>query len=89
MDAQAVLEAMVRRYAAYRTYSDTGRVTFTHPNFITKTPFSTYYSAPSLFRFDFRVRHPHPPLSHVVSQHAVGFDGEPRRMQSGRHPKAM
>jgi len=75
MDAQAVIEEMVQRYVAFRSYSDTGQVTFTHPNFVTKTPFSTHYSAPSLFRFDFRVPHPHPPLSHVVSQHAVGFDG--------------
>jgi hypothetical protein len=75
MDAQAVIEQMVQRYVAFRSYSDTGHVTFTHPNFVTKTPFSTYYSAPSLFRFDFTVPHPHPPLSHVTSQHAVGFDG--------------
>jgi hypothetical protein len=75
MDAQAVIEQMVQRYVAFRCYSDTGQVTFTHPNFVTKTPFSTHYSAPSLFRFDFTVPHPHPPLSHVTSQHAVGFDG--------------
>jgi hypothetical protein len=75
MDAQAVIEQMVQRYVAFRSYSDTGQVTFTHPNFVTKTPFSTRYSAPSLFRFDFTVPHPHPPLSHVTSQHAVGFDG--------------
>jgi hypothetical protein len=75
MDAQAVIEEMVQRYVAFRSYSDSGQVTFTHPNFVTKTPFSTYYSAPSLFRFDFKVPHPHPPLSHVTTQHAVGFDG--------------
>ena len=75
MDARAVIEEMVQRYVAFRSYSDTGQVTFTHPNFVTKTPFSTHYSAPSLFRFDFQVPHPHPPLSHVVTQHAVGFDG--------------
>jgi hypothetical protein len=75
MDAQAVIEEMVQRYVAFRSYSDTGQVTFIHPNFVTKTPFSTRYSAPSLFRFDFQIPHPHPPLSHVVAQHAVGFDG--------------
>jgi hypothetical protein len=75
MDARVVIEEMVQRYVAFRSYSDTGQVTFTHPNFVTKTPFSTHYSAPSLFRFDFQVPHPHPPLSHLVTQHAVGFDG--------------
>ena len=75
MDAQAVIDEMVRRYAVFRSYSDSGEVTFTHPNFATKTPFSTHYSAPSLFRFDFKVPHPHPPLSHITTQHAVGFDG--------------
>jgi hypothetical protein len=75
MDAQAVIEEMVQRYVAFESYSDSGQVTFTHPNFVTETPFSTHYSAPSLFRFDFQVPHPHPPLSHVVTRHAVGFDG--------------
>jgi hypothetical protein len=75
MDAQAVIEEMVQRYAAFESYSDGGLVTFTHPNFVTKTPFSTHYSAPSLFRFDFQAPHPYPPLSHVVTHHSVGFDG--------------
>lgn len=75
MDAQAVIEQMVQRYVAFRSYADSGQVTFTHPNFVAKTPLSTHYSAPSLFRFDFTVPHPHPPLSHMTSQHAVGFDG--------------
>jgi hypothetical protein len=75
MDAQAVIKEMVQRYLAFESYSDSGQVTFSHPNFVTKTLFSTQYSAPSLFRFDFQVPHPHPPLSHVVTQHAVGFDG--------------
>jgi hypothetical protein len=75
MDAQAVIEDMVQRYVTFESYSDSGQVTFTHPNFVTKTPFSTHYSVPSLFRFDFQVPHPHPPLSHIVTQHVVGFDG--------------
>ena len=75
MDAQAVIEQVVQRYVAFGSYSDTGQVIFTHPNFITKTPFATHYRAPSLFRFDFSVPHPHPPLSHVTSQHVAGFDG--------------
>jgi hypothetical protein len=75
MDARAVIEEMVQRYLGFESYSDTGDVTFAHPNFVTKTRFWTHYSAPSLFRFDFLLPHPHPPLSHVVAQHAVGFDG--------------
>ena len=75
MDARAVVEKMVQRYLGFESYSDTGGVTFTHPNFVTKARFWTHYSAPSLFRFDFHLPHPHPPLSHVVTQHAVGFDG--------------
>jgi hypothetical protein len=75
MNARAVIEQMVQRYGAFESYSDSGQVTFTHPNVVTKTLFSTHYSAPSLFRFDFQVPHPHPPSSHVVTQHAVGFDG--------------
>jgi len=75
MDAQDVLNDMVRHYAALRSYSDVGEVTMTLPNFETRTPFSTVYKEPALFRFDFKVPHPYPLLSHVVSQHAVGFDG--------------
>jgi hypothetical protein len=75
MNAQAVIEEMVRSYVAFRSYSDTGQVTFTHPNFVTKSPFSTFYIEPLLFRFEFALPHPHPPLSHLVTQHAVGFDG--------------
>jgi hypothetical protein len=75
MQAQEVLDRMVQRYAGLQSYSDVGHVTLTHPNFVTRTPFTTFYKAPSLFRFDFNVPHPHPPLSHIVSQHAVGFDG--------------
>jgi hypothetical protein len=75
MDAQEVLNDMVRRYAAYNSYSDTGQVMLTHPNFVTKTTFSTYYKAPSLFRFDFARPHPHPPLNYIVTQHVAGFDG--------------
>jgi hypothetical protein len=75
MDAQDVLNNVVRNYAALRSYSDVGEVILKNPNFVMRTPFSTYYKAPSLFRFDFKVPHPHPPLSHVMTQHSVGFDG--------------
>jgi len=75
MDAQGALDSMVRRYAALSSYSDVGEVILTHREFVTRTPFSTYYKEPSLFRFEFKVQHPYPPLNHIVSQHAVGFDG--------------
>jgi hypothetical protein len=40
-----------------------------------RVDFSTLYSKPNLFRFEFSRPHPYPPLRHMVTRHVVGCDG--------------
>jgi hypothetical protein len=77
MDAVDVLRNMVSLYAAFDSYRDTGFVTATisKSGVVHRTAFSTLYKQPSLFRFTFFRPHPHPPLAHIMTEHAAGFDG--------------
>jgi hypothetical protein len=77
VDAQDVLGRMVALYASLTSYVDTGHVTtrFAKSGLLSRTVFSTLYQKPSLFRFTFFRPHPHPPLSHIVTEHVAGFDG--------------
>jgi hypothetical protein len=77
LDAQDVLSAAVERYAALGAYSDTGAVTrrMAATGTVHRITFSTLYQRPSFFRFTFFTPHPHPPLGHLVTEHAVGHDG--------------
>jgi hypothetical protein len=77
VDAQDVLREVVALYASLSSYVDTGHVTirFVESGLLSRTTFSTLYQKPSLFRFTFFRPHPHPPLSHIVTEHAAGFDG--------------
>ena len=77
LDAQDILRAMVERYAALGSYSDTGEVTrrIAATGTVHRITFSTLYQRPSLFRFTFFKPHPYPPLGHLVTEHTVGHDG--------------
>ena len=77
LDAQDVLRAVVEKYAALGSYSDTGEVMtrIAANGTVHRITFSTLYQRPSLFRFTFFNPHPHPPLGHLVTQHSVGYDG--------------
>jgi hypothetical protein len=77
MDAVDVLRNMVRLYAAFDSYRDTGYVTttFAESGVVHRRSFSTLYQQPSLFRFTFFSPHPFPPLAHIMTEHVAGFDG--------------
>ncbi len=76
-DARDVLRAVVERYAALGSYSDTGEVAtrIAATGMVRRITFSTLYQRPSFFRFTFFTPHPHPPLGHLVTEHAAGHDG--------------
>lgn len=77
MDAQDVLQRTAALYASLTSYVDTGMVTtrISQNGLLTRTVFSTLYQKPSLFRFTFFRPHPHPPASHIITEHAVVTDG--------------
>jgi hypothetical protein len=77
LDAQDALRAVVGRYAALASYSDTGEVMtrIAAAGTVHRITFSTLYQRPSFFRFTFFNPHPHPPLGHLVTEHTVGHDG--------------
>lgn len=72
-NAQDVLRAVVAKYAAADSYSDTGEVTgrIATTGMVHRITFSTLYQQPSLFRFTFLRPHPHPPLGHLVTERRV------------------
>jgi hypothetical protein len=77
MNAADLLSNMVRLYAAFDSYIDTGYVTTTiaESGLVHRRPFSTLYRKPRLFRFAFYSPHPFPPLAQIMTEHVVGFDG--------------
>lgn len=77
MNAGEVLQSMVALYASLISYSDTGhvRTKIMASGLVHRKWFSTLYQKPSSFRFTFFCPHPYPQLSHIVTQHVVGFDG--------------
>jgi hypothetical protein len=77
VDARDVLHRTAAVYASLTSYVDTGMVTtrIAKSRLLRRTVFSTLYQKPSLFRFTFFVPHPHPTVSHIVTEHTVGFDG--------------
>src|ERR1700722_9432852 len=75
--AKALLEEVAARYASMTSYSDCGAV---HTHFFDNdrmltTMFSTLYKRPSLYRFEFELPHPDPPLQNIITRNAVVFDG--------------
>jgi hypothetical protein len=76
-DAMDVLRMLGTLYGAMISYSDRGMVSTTSARTgnLGQTRFSTLYQKPSLFRFECFRPHPYPPLSHLVTQHVIGFDG--------------
>jgi hypothetical protein len=52
MDAQDVIDNMVRHYATLNSYSDDGEVRLASRDLDFVTRFSTQYKQPSLFRFE-------------------------------------
>jgi hypothetical protein len=75
MDVVDVLRNMVSLCAAITSYRDTGYVptTISKSGVVHRRSFSTLYQQPSLFRFTFFSPHPHPPLAHIVTEHAAEF----------------
>ena len=75
--AENVLRSMGALYAAMTSYSDSGEVstTFAEAGNRMRIPFTTLYQKPSLLRFECFRPHPYAPLSHIVTQYVVGFDG--------------
>jgi hypothetical protein len=67
----------VSSYAAMTAYSDAGTVTrlSDESGAPFQTHFSTLFKKPSFFRFEFSRPHPYPPLRHIITRHAIGFDG--------------
>jgi hypothetical protein len=76
-EARQLLEQAADVYASMISYSDVGCVVqhLQPDDPVLRTDFSTLYSRPNLFRFEFSRPHPHPPLRHVVTRHVVGCDG--------------
>jgi hypothetical protein len=77
LDAKDVLRSVVEKYASIGSYSDTGQVTtrIAATGLVHRITFSTVYQRPSLFRFTFFRPHAHPPLGHLMTEHAAGYDG--------------
>jgi hypothetical protein len=76
-EARQLLERVASTYASMTSYSDVGCVVqhLRPDDPVLRTEFSTLYSRPNLYRFEFARPHPHPPLRHMVTRHVVGSDG--------------
>jgi hypothetical protein len=88
--AYKLLEDVVSSYAAMTAYSDAGVVTRSsnESGSAFRTHFSTLFKRPSFFRFDFSRPHPYSPLSHIVTRHAIGFDGSAAYSVTKRHEQS-
>jgi hypothetical protein len=69
----------VQMYSTLDSYQDSGTVSRVIDDDRNDAPyridFTTAYQSPSLFRFAFSLPHPFAPLSHIVTNYIVGFDG--------------
>jgi hypothetical protein len=77
-DAHKLVEETLRTYRGLTTYQDDGTVSIqtTDQPPVQRATFETRFLRPSYFRFKFAIPHPHPPLSHVVTNCVCGFDGK-------------
>jgi hypothetical protein len=77
-DAHKLVADMLRTYRGLTTYQDDGAVSIQTKNEdpVQRATFETRFLRPSYFRFKFAIPHPHPPLSHVVTNCICGFDGK-------------
>ncbi len=89
-EAYKLLEGVVRTYASMTSYADKGTVSLrrNENDPVLRVEFSTVFRRPSFFRFEFSRPHPYPPLRHIVSRHAVGFDGAAVYSVTKRHEEA-
>jgi hypothetical protein len=76
-EARKLLERVAATYAAMTSYADVGCVVqhLQREDAVLRVDFSTLYSRPNLFRFEFSRPHPYPPLRHMVTRQVVGCDG--------------
>jgi hypothetical protein len=74
-NAREFVEAVVQRYRALNTYSDTGKSYRPHCRRERLCLFATDYQSPSNFRFAFESPHPYRKLSHRWTKAVVGVHG--------------
>jgi len=86
MTAKTVLESMLARYAAMKSYQDRGVVLLQSPDEEEpyKIIFSTYFVRPAYFRFEWRTHHPYPPLRHLKTNRVIWCDGTDSFLWSDR-----
>jgi outer membrane lipoprotein-sorting protein len=77
MTAEAVLQAMLVRYAAIESYQDRGVMLTKWPDKpqADKILFTTFFRRPNRFRFEWTSHHPYPPLRHLKTHHVIWSDG--------------
>ena len=73
MSPQTFINELSERYAALTSYQDAGVVLSQLPGSeaINETVFTTYFTRPNRFRFDWTSHHPYPPLKHIQRHHRL------------------
>lgn len=73
MNPETVLQELHERYAGLKSYQDEGVLLSQLPgsDFVNETKFSTFFTRPNRFRFDWTSHHPYPPLKHITTDHSI------------------
>jgi hypothetical protein len=73
MKPESILHELHERYASLQSYQDEGVLLHKLPgsDFVIEKKFSTFFSRPDRFRFDWTSHHPYPPLKHITTDHCI------------------